>query len=29
MGVAEACDQADIGRDLTVPFVVDPVAASM
>jgi hydroxymethylpyrimidine/phosphomethylpyrimidine kinase len=27
--VAEACDKADIGRDLAVPFVVDPVAASM
>ncbi|MCU1679702.1 MAG: thiD [Amycolatopsis sp.] len=27
--VAKACDEADIGRDLRVPFVVDPVAASM
>lgn len=27
--VAEACDRADIGRDRAVPFVVDPVAASM
>ena len=27
--VAEACDKANIGRDLAVPFVVDPVAASM
>lgn len=27
--VAEACDRADIGRDRRVPFVVDPVAASM
>ncbi|WP_394829984.1 bifunctional hydroxymethylpyrimidine kinase/phosphomethylpyrimidine kinase [Pendulispora rubella] len=27
--VADACDKADIGRDLRVPFVVDPVAASM
>jgi hydroxymethylpyrimidine/phosphomethylpyrimidine kinase len=27
--VAEACDKADIGRDRAVPFVVDPVAASM
>ena len=27
--VAEACDKANIGRDLTVPFVVDPVAASV
>lgn len=27
--VAKACDRADIGRDLPVPFVVDPVAASM
>jgi hydroxymethylpyrimidine/phosphomethylpyrimidine kinase len=27
--VAQACDEADIGRDLRVPFVVDPVAASM
>jgi hydroxymethylpyrimidine/phosphomethylpyrimidine kinase len=27
--VAAACDKADIGRDLKVPFVVDPVAASM
>ncbi|WP_020669908.1 bifunctional hydroxymethylpyrimidine kinase/phosphomethylpyrimidine kinase [Amycolatopsis nigrescens] len=27
--VAEACDKAEIGRDAAVPFVVDPVAASM
>lgn len=27
--VAEACDKAGIGRDLDIPFVVDPVAASM
>jgi hydroxymethylpyrimidine/phosphomethylpyrimidine kinase len=27
--VADACDKADIGRDFRVPFVVDPVAASM
>jgi hydroxymethylpyrimidine/phosphomethylpyrimidine kinase len=27
--VAAACGQAGIGRDATVPFVVDPVAASM
>ncbi|MQA07369.1 MAG: bifunctional hydroxymethylpyrimidine kinase/phosphomethylpyrimidine kinase [Pseudonocardiaceae bacterium] len=27
--VAVACDKADIGRDARVPFVVDPVAASM
>ncbi|GLY71647.1 bifunctional hydroxymethylpyrimidine kinase/phosphomethylpyrimidine kinase [Amycolatopsis taiwanensis] len=27
--VAEACDRADVGRGRTVPFVVDPVAASM
>ncbi|WP_414635872.1 bifunctional hydroxymethylpyrimidine kinase/phosphomethylpyrimidine kinase [Amycolatopsis sp.] len=27
--VAEACGKADIGRDRQVPFVVDPVAASM
>jgi hydroxymethylpyrimidine/phosphomethylpyrimidine kinase len=27
--VAEACDRAEIGRDRPVPFVVDPVAASM
>lgn len=27
--VAAACDKAEIGRDLKVPFVVDPVAASM
>lgn len=27
--VAQACDAADIGRDASVPFVVDPVAASM
>lgn len=27
--VAEACDKAGIGRDYPVPFVVDPVAASM
>ncbi|HVV11503.1 bifunctional hydroxymethylpyrimidine kinase/phosphomethylpyrimidine kinase [Amycolatopsis sp.] len=27
--VAEACDRADIGRGRAVPFVVDPVAASM
>jgi hydroxymethylpyrimidine/phosphomethylpyrimidine kinase len=27
--VAQACDRADIGRDRAVPFVVDPVAASM
>ncbi|SFK91056.1 bifunctional hydroxymethylpyrimidine kinase/phosphomethylpyrimidine kinase [Amycolatopsis sacchari] len=27
--VAEACDRANIGRDREVPFVVDPVAASM
>ncbi len=27
--VAAACDKAKIGRDLKVPFVVDPVAASM
>jgi hydroxymethylpyrimidine/phosphomethylpyrimidine kinase len=27
--VAQACDQAGIGRDGEVPFVVDPVAASM
>jgi hydroxymethylpyrimidine/phosphomethylpyrimidine kinase len=27
--VAQACDRANIGRDLAVPFVVDPVAASM
>ncbi|SFP49391.1 hydroxymethylpyrimidine/phosphomethylpyrimidine kinase [Amycolatopsis arida] len=27
--VAEACDRADIGRDRAIPFVVDPVAASM
>jgi hydroxymethylpyrimidine/phosphomethylpyrimidine kinase len=27
--VAEACDSAGIGRDHEVPFVVDPVAASM
>jgi hydroxymethylpyrimidine/phosphomethylpyrimidine kinase len=27
--VAGACDRADIGRDRGVPFVVDPVAASM
>lgn len=27
--VAAACDKADIGRDRKVPFVVDPVAASM
>ncbi|MEU3622705.1 bifunctional hydroxymethylpyrimidine kinase/phosphomethylpyrimidine kinase [Amycolatopsis coloradensis] len=27
--VAAACDKAEIGRDRKVPFVVDPVAASM
>ncbi|TNC28090.1 bifunctional hydroxymethylpyrimidine kinase/phosphomethylpyrimidine kinase [Amycolatopsis alkalitolerans] len=27
--VADACDRAGIGRDHAVPFVVDPVAASM
>ncbi|OXM72078.1 bifunctional hydroxymethylpyrimidine kinase/phosphomethylpyrimidine kinase [Amycolatopsis thermalba] len=27
--VARACDRAEIGRDTKVPFVVDPVAASM
>jgi len=27
--VAAACDKAEIGRDSKVPFVVDPVAASM
>ncbi|MBB3663416.1 hydroxymethylpyrimidine/phosphomethylpyrimidine kinase [Prauserella sediminis] len=27
--VADACDDAGIGRDARVPFVVDPVAASM
>lgn len=27
--VANACDNAEIGRDRNVPFVVDPVAASM
>lgn len=27
--VAAACDRAEIGRDTKVPFVVDPVAASM
>ncbi|RJQ86028.1 bifunctional hydroxymethylpyrimidine kinase/phosphomethylpyrimidine kinase [Amycolatopsis panacis] len=27
--VAAACDEAGIGRDAAVPFVVDPVAASM
>ncbi|WP_236796453.1 bifunctional hydroxymethylpyrimidine kinase/phosphomethylpyrimidine kinase [Amycolatopsis sp. GM8] len=27
--VAEACDRANIGRDGMIPFVVDPVAASM
>jgi hydroxymethylpyrimidine/phosphomethylpyrimidine kinase len=27
--VAAACDRAEIGRDANVPFVVDPVAASM
>ncbi|TVT59050.1 bifunctional hydroxymethylpyrimidine kinase/phosphomethylpyrimidine kinase [Amycolatopsis rhizosphaerae] len=27
--VARACDQAGIGRDHEIPFVVDPVAASM
>jgi hydroxymethylpyrimidine/phosphomethylpyrimidine kinase len=27
--VAEACDKAEIGRDKKIPFVVDPVAASM
>jgi hydroxymethylpyrimidine/phosphomethylpyrimidine kinase len=27
--VAKACDKVHIGRDGTVPFVVDPVAASM
>jgi hydroxymethylpyrimidine/phosphomethylpyrimidine kinase len=27
--VAKACDKANIGRDLAMPFVVDPVAASM
>lgn len=27
--VAQACDRANIGRDRAVPFVVDPVAASM
>ncbi|HEY3710687.1 MAG TPA: bifunctional hydroxymethylpyrimidine kinase/phosphomethylpyrimidine kinase [Amycolatopsis sp.] len=27
--VAAACDRAEIGRDAKVPFVVDPVAASM
>ncbi|WP_158882137.1 bifunctional hydroxymethylpyrimidine kinase/phosphomethylpyrimidine kinase [Amycolatopsis anabasis] len=27
--VAQACDRAGIGRDADIPFVVDPVAASM
>ncbi|RZQ61769.1 bifunctional hydroxymethylpyrimidine kinase/phosphomethylpyrimidine kinase [Amycolatopsis suaedae] len=27
--VAQACDAAGIGRDTAIPFVVDPVAASM
>jgi hydroxymethylpyrimidine/phosphomethylpyrimidine kinase len=27
--VAKACDRVDIGRDNRIPFVVDPVAASM
>lgn len=27
--VADACDRAGIGRDAAIPFVVDPVAASM
>lgn len=29
MAVAKACDRVDIGQSGTIPFVVDPVAASM